>query len=162
MLERYWIESPVGFLVLEFRGDRLARIEFHDERPKCVAAPPGHEPASSLIAWFRDPGHPLPCPPLVPAPTPFQERLRAALLAIPPGETRTYGQLARSLGSSPRAVGQACRANPVPLVVPCHRVVSARGPGGYAGAAEGRPAEIKRWLLAHERGLENDPNRPHQ
>lgn len=160
MPERYWIESPVGFLVLEFHGGRLGRIEFHDSAPECEAAPPGHDTAESLSAWFRDPALPLPQPPLAPAPTPFQQRLRVALLAIPPGETRTYGQIARMLGTSPRAIGQGCRANPVPLVVPCHRVVSSRGPGGYAGATRGRLAEIKRWLLSHERRLENAGVRP--
>jgi len=75
----------------------------------------------------------------------------AAIRAIPPGEVRTYGELARALGSSARAVGQATGANPWPVLVPCHRVVAAQGLGGYVGwHAPGRA--VKRWLLRHEEG----------
>lgn len=75
-----------------------------------------------------------------------------AMCAIPAGETRTYGELAKSIGSSARAVGGACGANPIPIVVPCHRVVGANGSlGGFMGARqEGFELSIKRWLLAHE------------
>lgn len=75
-----------------------------------------------------------------------------AMQSIPAGETRTYGELAKAIGSSARAVGGACGANPIPLVVPCHRVVGAGGSlGGFMGAREeGFELMIKRWLLAHE------------
>jgi methylated-DNA-[protein]-cysteine S-methyltransferase len=75
-----------------------------------------------------------------------------AMQAIPSGETRTYGGLAKVVGSSARAVGGACGANPLPVVVPCHRVVAAGGAlGGFMGARdEGFELSIKRWLLAHE------------
>jgi len=82
--------------------------------------------------------------------TAFQQRVWQALRDIPVGETRTYGQIARQLNSSPRAVGNACRANPLPIVTPCHRVVAANGAGGFAGARQGRLLDIKKWLLAHE------------
>ena len=77
-----------------------------------------------------------------------------AMRAIPPGEVRTYGQLAQAIGSSARAVGGACGANPLPIVVPCHRVVGSGGSlGGFMGAREeGFELSIKRWLLAHESG----------
>ena len=65
---------------------------------------------------------------------------------------RGYGAIARMIGSSPRAVGQACRRNPFPIVVPCHRVVGAGGAIGYYSAGEG--VATKRWLLAHENGDE--------
>jgi methylated-DNA-[protein]-cysteine S-methyltransferase len=74
-----------------------------------------------------------------------------AMQRIPAGSTRTYGDLARELASSARAVGGACGANPVPVVVPCHRIVAASGLGGFMGAAgEGFERSIKRWLLEHE------------
>jgi len=75
-----------------------------------------------------------------------------AMQAIPAGETRTYGEIAAAIGSSARAVGGACGANPIPLVVPCHRVVASGGRlGGFMGAREeGFELAIKRWLLAHE------------
>lgn len=78
-----------------------------------------------------------------------------AMQRIPAGKARTYGDLARELGSSPRAVGGACGANPIPLVVPCHRVIAAGGGiGGFMGARnEGFELAIKRWLLGHEGAL---------
>ena len=83
--------------------------------------------------------------------TDFQRRVWEAIAAIPLGETRTYGELARQLGSAPRAVGQACASNHIALVIPCHRVVGAKGLGGFFHDAEGGPyTRTKRWLLAHE------------
>lgn len=88
----------------------------------------------------------------VPSGTPFQLRVGRALLAIPAGQSLTYGALAARLNTAPRAVGQACAANPLPLIIPCHRVVSAHGLGGFMHAASGAPLDIKAWLLRHERG----------
>jgi methylated-DNA-[protein]-cysteine S-methyltransferase len=78
-----------------------------------------------------------------------------AMQAIPAGETRTYGEIAKAVGSSARAVGGACGANPIPLVVPCHRVVANDGSlGGFMGVrGEGFERSIKRWLLEHEGAL---------
>ncbi len=85
--------------------------------------------------------------PLAPAATPYQDRVRAAMLAIPYGATATYGDLARTIGSGPRAVARGCGANPLPIVVPCHRVVAAGGPGGYSAGAG---VATKQLLLTHE------------
>lgn len=82
--------------------------------------------------------------------TPFQRQVWHALQGIACGERVTYGELARQLGSGAQAVAAACRANPLPLVVPCHRVVSASGVGGYMGEISGPAIEIKRGLLQHE------------
>jgi methylated-DNA-[protein]-cysteine S-methyltransferase len=82
--------------------------------------------------------------------TPFQKKVLEQLMKIPPGETRTYGEIARKLRSSPRAVGNACRNNPISIIIPCHRVVSASGIGGYSGATEGATLDIKRRLLQRE------------
>jgi methylated-DNA-[protein]-cysteine S-methyltransferase len=78
-----------------------------------------------------------------------------AMQRIPAGATRTYGELAQELRSSPRAIGGACGANPIPVVVPCHRVIGAgRTIGGFMGAkADGFELGIKRWLLGHEGAL---------
>jgi len=88
--------------------------------------------------------------PLADVGTPFQRRVWQAMCEIPPGEVRTYGQLANALGSVARAVGQACGDNPYPIVIPCHRVVAANGLGGFTHHAEGFFPRIKRWLLSHE------------
>ena len=82
--------------------------------------------------------------------TPFQLRVLKQLQKIPYGETRSYGQIARILKTSPRAVGNACRNNPLPIIIPCHRVVAANGIGGYDGARTGTLLNIKRRLLEME------------
>lgn len=89
--------------------------------------------------------------PLRPSGTAFQRRVWAQIAAIPGHQTRTYGELAKALHNAPRAVGQACGANPFPLVVPCHRVIATGGGlGGFARQRGGFLLDVKRWLLAHE------------
>jgi O-6-methylguanine DNA methyltransferase len=82
--------------------------------------------------------------------TVFQERVWEALRAIPPGEVRTYGELAHYLGTGARAIASACRANPFPLITPCHRVISRTSLGGYCGFQSGPYLTMKRWLLSQE------------
>lgn len=89
--------------------------------------------------------------PLRPSGTAFQRRVWDEIAAIPKRQTRTYGELAKALHNAPRAVGQACGANPFALVVPCHRVIAAGGAlGGFARNGGGFMLDVKRWLLAHE------------
>ena len=106
------------------------------------------------LDFLRDPRN-WRAPAEVPPGSPHSRKVWQALCRIPVGETRSYGDIAREIGSSPRAVGQACRANPWPLFIPCHRAVPASGPrggtGGYAGQRQGPLADIKGWLLDHER-----------
>lgn len=71
--------------------------------------------------------------PLAPAGTAFQRDFLALLRAIPYGETRRYGEIARQMGVSAQAIGQACGANPIPIFIPCHRVLAAKGLGGFSG-----------------------------
>jgi methylated-DNA-[protein]-cysteine S-methyltransferase len=85
--------------------------------------------------------------PLAPAGTPYQRRVWRALCAIPYGETRTYLDIARDAGGSARSVGQANGRNPIPIMIPCHRVVATTHLGGYSG---GEGLATKRWLLALE------------
>ncbi|MEK7323060.1 MAG: methylated-DNA--[protein]-cysteine S-methyltransferase [Pseudomonadota bacterium] len=120
-----------------------------DQAPRTAL---GRRAAAQLRAYFADPRRPLDLP-LALTGTPFQKRVWAALCAIPAGETRRYGELAELLGSGPRAVGGACRANPIPLFVPCHRVVAAGGAGGFMGRVEGPALALKHWLLQHERAM---------
>jgi len=97
--------------------------------------------------------------PLAPHGSDFQKRVWAALCAIPPGETRSYADIARAIGSAPRAVGQANGANPIPIIIPCHRVVAADGSlGGYSG---GDGPATKQYLLNLEsRALQLPLNLP--
>lgn len=87
--------------------------------------------------------------PLAPRGSEYRRRVWAALCAIPPGQTRTYAELARIAGGSARSVGQANGANPIPVLIPCHRVVASAGLGGYSG---GGGLDTKRFLLQLERG----------
>jgi len=82
--------------------------------------------------------------------TDFQIRVWKALQSIPYGETRTYGEVATQLNSSARAVGNACRRNPIPIVIPCHRVVAKTGIGGFSGQTEGFQIDRKQALLKLE------------
>lgn len=81
--------------------------------------------------------------------TAFQQRVWQAIAAIPLGKTATYGQIANQIGSGTRAVANACGANNIPLIIPCHRVVAQNGIGGFMQGKE-NGLSVKRWLLAHE------------
>ncbi len=88
--------------------------------------------------------------PLTPQGTVFQQRVWQALREIPAGHVCSYGKLARQLNTGARAIGNACRNNPIPIVIPCHRIVASNGMGGYSGQTSGAHLTIKDWLLAHE------------
>ena len=107
--------------------------------------------AHQLARYCADPDYVFTLP-LQRAGTAFQQKVWEAICSIPRGSMRTYGELARHLGSAPRAVGQACGANWFPVVIPCHRVTAASGLGGFSNSHDpnGYLLGIKRWLLAHE------------
>ncbi len=119
--------------------------------PLCAAKEPLARQAEELLRrYFRDGCVAFEPLPLAVCGTPFQRRVWSALQAIPPGRVTTYGELGRQLASGARAVAGACRANPIPIIVPCHRVVAVSGLGGYMGALGGDPLAIKQWLITHE------------
>ncbi len=140
--------SPLGGLVLRHEGPVLLGIRLGGD-PAGLPAPPAAI-AEPLAAYLETGRWPIPVAYRL-AGTDYQRRVWRGLLAIPAGETRSYGRLARSVGGSPRSVGNACRANPLPLVVPCHRVVAAHGPGGFGGSRAGVELERKIFLLALEK-----------
>ncbi len=82
--------------------------------------------------------------------TPFQRRVWCEIAKLFPVKTTSYGDIARRIGTAARPVGGACGANPVPLIVPCHRVLAASGLGGFMGGKKSFPLSVKRWLLQHE------------
>ncbi len=138
-------------LGVRIKDEQLVELDylFSDIQPLEAQTPLAEKVAEQLAAYFDDPTFRFELPKTMDG-TPFQRRVWSALETIPSGKRCTYGILARQLNSSPRAVGNACRANPLPILVPCHRVVSASGLGGYAGQTAGRSMLIKRWLLDHE------------
>ena len=144
------IAAPFGRLGIHAR-EALTSIDFVSTRIPLQPprSPLARQVCAQLKAYFADPRTCFDLP-LAPDGTQYQQRAWRALQRIPSGTARTYGELARTLKSAPRAVGGACRANPIPIVVPCHRVVATKGLGGFMGATRGRAMDIKRWLLEHE------------
>jgi methylated-DNA-[protein]-cysteine S-methyltransferase len=80
----------------------------------------------------------------------YQHKVWREVAKISYGESQTYGDIAKAINSGPRAVGNACRHNPVPIIIPCHRVVKKGGIGGYCGSVGGKEIQQKDWLLRHE------------
>ncbi len=150
-LRRYG--SPLGPLVLGVVHDRVYDLAYGD-RPEL--SPLEGVVREVLDAYFAaDPLYLslLARITLAPQGTPFQQQVWRMLLRIPWGQTQTYGALAAVLPSAAQAVGQACKANPIAVLIPCHRVVAVSGLGGYGGAQGGGDWERKGWLLRHEGAL---------
>jgi methylated-DNA-[protein]-cysteine S-methyltransferase len=153
-----YIDSPIGRLLLVGAGDALTTIDFQNgPRPRrpdpdwIDNAAPFEAAIAELHDYFAGSRRAFTVP-LAPSGTPFQLRVWRALLDIPYGETTSYGELARRLGqpTASRAVGLANGSNPLPVIIPCHRVIGANGSlTGYGG---GLP--IKQRLLALERSGE--------
>jgi methylated-DNA-[protein]-cysteine S-methyltransferase len=143
--------TPFGVLGIFCEEDALAGIDFlaSDTLPQLPVNPIAQDVCKQLSAYLVNPDFHFNIP-LKLNGTAHQNKVWQAMCAIPRGQTRQYGELARQLVSSPRAVGQACGANPVPIVIPCHRVLSKTGLGGFAHHREGYELDIKRWLLRHE------------
>jgi methylated-DNA-[protein]-cysteine S-methyltransferase len=157
------ITTPVGEVLLVTDGNGAVRaLDFADHEARMMRLMGRHAPDADLVEW-RAPGAvreaveayfagdvaALDGLTVRTGGTVFQREVWAALRAIPPGETRTYGQQASAIGrpNAVRAVGLANGQNPIAVIVPCHRVIGASGAlTGYAGGVD-----RKRWLLAHER-----------
>jgi methylated-DNA-[protein]-cysteine S-methyltransferase len=109
--------------------------------------------AAALDAYYAEPNYRFSLA-LAPQGTPFRLKVWHALEQISAGSTLAYGDIARQLGTSPRAVGQAVGDNPIPIIIPCHRVIAADGSlGGFMHSRTGYSQDIKRWLLKHEHVL---------
>ena len=145
------LAAPFGALGVRLAGDALVGLDFLP--PETPLRPCGsaavHRVIHELDAYYADPRHHWKLS-LAPAGTLFRQRVWQSLLAIPSRRTRRYGDIAQELGSGPRAVGQAVGDNPIPIVIPCHRVLAAHGLGGFMHGTGGFPMAVKRWLLRHE------------
>lgn len=149
------IVSPVGKLGLREEGGFLVRIEFLESQAAVLAPQTGllREAQRQLAAWFADPSFRFDLPYRLDG-SEFRRRVWAQIATIPCGEVRTYAEIAHAIHSAPRPVGGACGANPLPLLIPCHRVVAANGLGGFNARRGGLDwLPIKQWLLKHEHVL---------
>ena len=121
------IATPPGRIGIRMAGAAVSELDYLPadvlEQPPTDAATAGV--VGQLEAYFRNPRHPFTTP-LALAGTAFQQRVWEALRNIPPGTALTYGELARQLDTAARAIGGACRNNPLPILIPCHRVVAGR------------------------------------
>ena len=145
------LTAPFAALGIQIADNKLHAIHFltaHHPRlaPTCALS---QRVCTALAQYFSDPGYVFDLP-INWFGTAHRLKVWHALTRLPVGGATTYGQLAQQLNSSPRAVGQACGANPLPIIVPCHRVVAAHGRGGFMHATSGAPLDYKAWLLSHE------------
>ena len=156
------IDTPVGLLVVESDGTAITRVGWpaagasRTGADAPVADPVVDEALAQLRAYFAGERTAFDLPFDL---GPQSEASRAVLLAlydtVRHGETVTYGELADRSGTAvpARAIGSIMGANPIPIIVPCHRVVASDGLGGYSGGAPGEGLVTKRWLLEHEGAL---------
>ena len=142
---------PFGVLGIRCNDRALLGIDFLPSREKAKRAtgPFSKTVCEQLLHYFNDPDAQFTVS-FSTSGTAHQQKVWQAMRNIPRGETRSYGELAAELKSAAQAIGQACGANPIPIVIPCHRVVGKSGLGGFMGHVSGVSLDIKRWLLAHE------------
>ena len=146
------INSPIGKLGISTTATKLIKIDFLTAATKTIK--PNHQitqlTAAQLDAYFHDADFKFTIPFELNV-TPFQQKVLDALLQIEVGKTRTYGELAKIIQSFPRASGNACRRNPIPIIIPCHRILAKNHLGGFSGQTDGDMLTVKKWLLNHER-----------
>lgn len=145
------IATPIGLVRVEGNDAAVTALRIGAEgEPTRGRAAAVRIAVEQIAAWFAGEREDFTVP-LTPAATPRGQALREGLIAVGYGETLSYGALAHRLGSSPRAIGQLCARNPIPLIVPCHRILGSGGALGHYSAGDG--ARTKSWLLEHERRL---------
>lgn len=144
------INVPFGAVGIHIKSDYIVSVELFSNQQQVREANSqfGQYVAQQVSQYFQQVNSKLDIAYAV-AGTPFQKRVWNAISDIPAGKVLTYSELAQRVGSGPRAVANACGANKIPLLVPCHRVVAKKGLGGFMQGIEGG-LKIKEWLLAHE------------
>lgn len=149
--EIFTLPTPVGRLAVFIKDSKVVQVDYASQTKSETKrlSPFATKVKKQIQSYFVSPGCDFDLP-LETNGTDFQRRVWRVLQTIPAGKTLTYGDVARRLKSSARAVGNACRNNPVPLIVPCHRVVAKTNIGGFSGKTSGASITRKRWLLNHE------------
>lgn len=144
------LETPVGTLCVTENEGAIVRLAWG--QPEAVSDSALLREALQQLRQYFEGSRTEFTLPLNPPGNAFQLQVCAAMSAIPFGETRTYGEIARTLGSAAQPVGNACGANPVPVIIPCHRVLAANGLGGFSGAG-GVEAKVALLRLEGAAGL---------
>ncbi len=145
------LSAPFGMLGIRCEQDALTGIDFlpAGEMPLPASCAFAQNVCLQLRHYFKDPDAQFTIPLKFTA-TLHRQKVWQAMLAIPRGNTRSYGELAAELKSCAQAVGQACGANPIAIIIPCHRIVGKAGTGGFIKSTGDTQLSIKRWLLTHE------------
>ena len=131
-MAQFSMQTPVGDLTLWGDAKGISRVEWARKSGSGEMPEPMMQAKAQLVEYFAGDRQDFDLP-LTPRGSAFQQDFYAALCAIPYGRTREYGELAKDLGVSAQAIGQACGANPIPIFIPCHRVLAANGLGGFSG-----------------------------
>jgi methylated-DNA-[protein]-cysteine S-methyltransferase len=139
------LHTPIGPITVSEEDGAIVALDWGWGRDQ-TETPTLRRARSQLHAYFDGKRDSFTLP-LNPQGTPYRRRVWQALTEIPYGATRSYAEIARAAGGAPRSVGQANAANPIPIIIPCHRVLASNGIGGYSG---GDGLETKRYLLALE------------
>jgi methylated-DNA-[protein]-cysteine S-methyltransferase len=152
-----WLKAPFGWVRLSATAQALTGIDLLPPEPRTTIPDQGAAGENPILAaaacelqqYFDDPDSGFTLPIVIEG-TPYQRRVWSELGRIQSGKALSYAELAQRLSSGARAVAAACKANRFPILIPCHRVVSVSGLGGFCGTRAGKMMDIKRWLLAHE------------
>ena len=147
-MQRLTVASPIGPLTIVAENEAIVAVEWRDRKAHDGSALL-REAARQLAEYFAGTRRTFDLP-LAPKGEPFEQQVWKLMAAIPYGETRRYGELAQRLEAEAQAIGEACGRNPLPIFIPCHRVVAHNGLGGYSG---GKGIETKRRLLVLEGAL---------
>jgi methylated-DNA-[protein]-cysteine S-methyltransferase len=149
LMRRLSLETQFGHLTISEEHGRIVALSWRG-RAMGKVSPELAQAKTQLLEYFAGRRRTFNLP-LAPAGSPTELRVWQLMAEIPYGETRTYGDLAKAIGISPRVVGGACGRNPLPIFIPCHRIVASDGKlGGFSG---GEGAETKRRLLQLEHAL---------
>lgn len=143
-------QSPIGKLAITSEDEQLLGINYTNTQSNIKPNNAfDREVIRQLKAYFKQADFQFNLPIKLDV-TDHHLKVLKALQRIPMGNVKTYGELAEQIHSGPRAIGNACRRNPISIIIPCHRVVAKSHLGGYSGKTSGKLLDKKIWLLQHE------------
>lgn len=145
------LSSPIGALEFILTETFVCQVQLYSKKPANLPSTDLEQAVAVQVAEYFTGKRQRFALPVQWQTTQYRKQVCQSLADIPYGETITYGELAKNMGSGARAVGGACRHNPLPLLYPCHRVVAADSLGGFSGATQGEQLTVKQYLLELEK-----------